>query len=173
LNPVERAEVEIGRVTRPHGVRGEIRVQLHWAESDTLEHVGSVRLSRDGKLLGEYRIASARPADKAALLRLEGVPDRDAAERLRGASVSVPRSELPPLEPGEYYLCDLFGAAVVGPDGIVVGEVTDVRVLPTTDVLVVKRPDGTVAEQVLADPWIAAVDVEARRIELSSLEGLL
>jgi ribosomal 30S subunit maturation factor RimM len=86
--------------------------------------------------------------------------------------VSVPREALPPLEPGEYYLCDLFGAEVVGPDGTV-GEVVDVRVLATTDTLIVRRPDGSLVEQALCEPWIAAVDVALRRIELTSIEGLL
>lgn len=164
--------VEIGRLTRPHGVRGEVRVHLHFEGSDTLEQVKSVTLTRKGVTLGERRILSARRADKAMLLRLEGVPDRDTAETLRGASVCVPRASLPALEEGEYYLSDLVGARVVGPEGLI-GEVVEVRVHPSVDSLIVRTPDGTLLEQAISEPWISRVDVEERLVELSSTDGLI
>lgn len=164
--------VEIGRLTRPHGVRGEVRVHLHFAGSETLEQVRSVTLVRQGVTLGERRILSARRADKAVLLRLEGVSDRDAAASLAGSGVCVPRSLLPPLEGGEYYLSDLVGARVVAPDGPV-GEVVEVRVHPSVDSLVIKTPDGRLLEQAIAEPWIERVDAEGKLVELSSTEGLI
>jgi 16S rRNA processing protein RimM len=164
--------VEIGKITRPHGLRGEVRIQLHFAGSETLDQVESVCLSRDGTDLGERRIVALRPADKALLARFEGVDDRDAAERLRGVSVSVPRDALPPLEEGEYYLCDLIGAKVVGPDGDI-GKVVDIRVHPSVDSLVILHRDGRTLEQALVPPWVESVDAERGVVELSSTDGLI
>jgi 16S rRNA processing protein RimM len=164
--------VELGRVTRPHGVRGEVRVQLHWAGSDALDHVEQITLLRGGENLGVRRIEAARRADKAVLLRLEGVRDRDAAEALRGLLVCVPRESLPAPEDGEYYLCDLVGATVRTPSRIV-GEVTEIRVHPSVDTLVIRSPDGKLYEQVIAEPWIVSVDPTEKLVELSSEDGLI
>jgi len=164
--------VELGRVTRPHGIRGEVRVQLHWAGSDTLEQVSEVTLMRGKESVGVRRVEAARRVDKAVLLRLSGVRDRDAAEALRGLAVCVPREQLPAPEEGEYYLCDLVGATVRTPERIV-GEVAEVRVHPSVDTLVIRTPEGKVVEQVIAEPWIARVDPEAKMVELSSEDGLI
>jgi 16S rRNA processing protein RimM len=164
--------VELGRVTRPHGIRGEVRVQLHWAGSDTLEQVNEVTLMRGSENLGVRRIEAARRVDKAVLLRLAGVRDRDAAEALRGLLVCVPRERLPEPEDGEYYLCDLVGATVRAPSGVV-GEVTEVRVHPSVDTLVIRAPDGKMLEQVIAEPWIVRVDPAGKVVELSSEDGLI
>lgn len=164
--------VELGRVGRPHGIRGEVRVQLHFAQGDTLLGVASVVVSQKGKADRTYGVISARPAGKGVLLALEGVEDRDAADLLRGATISVPRGELPEPEEGEYYLCDLMGARVVGPSGDV-GEVIEIRVHPSVDCLVIQTPDGKTLEQPLVEPWIERVDVEEGIVELSSTDGLV
>jgi 16S rRNA processing protein RimM len=164
--------VELGRVTRPHGIRGEVRVQLHWAGSDTLEQVREVTLCRGTESLGVRRVEAARRADKAVLLRFAGVRDRDAAEALRGLAVCVPRESLPAPEEGEYYLCDLVGAKVVAPSGTI-GQVTEVRVHPSVDTLVIRSPEGKLFEQVIAEPWIVRVDTVERVVELSSEDGLI
>jgi len=106
------------------------------------------------------------------LVKLHGVDDRNAAEALHGASVSVPRAVLPALEPGEYYLADLVGAKLTGPEGVV-GEVTAVVSHPTVDVVLVRLPDGKTVEQALSPPWLSHVDVAARLIVLHSLDGLM
>jgi 16S rRNA processing protein RimM len=164
--------IEVGRVARAHGIRGDVRVALHWEHSDALSHVDEVVLSGKGRTLGTFRIRSVRAVDRGVLLSLVGVEDRDRAESLRGATVSVARAALPPLEDGEYYLCDLVGASVASPNGPV-GEVIEVRVYPSVDTLVVRAPDGTLYEQVIAEPWIAKVDVPNGRIELTSADGLV
>lgn len=169
---VDPSLIEIGRVSKAHGVRGELKIVLHWEESDALEHVGEVFLGGQGAPPRKFGIRALRPADRAALVSLDGVGDRDAAERLRGATVFVSRAALPPLEPGEYYLCDLVGACVESPEGVV-GEVVEVRMHPSVDTLVVRSPDGRLLEQPLAEPWILAVDAEGKRVELTGRGGLI
>jgi 16S rRNA processing protein RimM len=131
-----------------------------------------VVLAAKGKTLGTFAVRAVRPGGKAVLLSLAGVDDRDAADALRGATVSVARGDLPPLENGEYYLCDLIGASVVSPDGIV-GSVVEVRVHPTVDTLVVRTPEGDLLEQPIAEPWIAAVRMPEKRVELTGKGGLV
>ncbi len=165
------AGLEVGRVSKAHGIGGELRIVPHWESSDALERVRELWLTVGGQRR-TYGIERARPVPRAYLVKLSGVDDRNAAEALHGATVSVPRSVLPPLEPGEYYLIDLVGAKVSGPDGDV-GEVTGIVSHPTVDVVVLRLADGSSAEQPLAEPWLQSVDVAARRIVLNSLDGLM
>ena len=147
-------------------------MRLHWERSDAFEHASDVVLDFEDGSRKTFPIRAVRPVDRAVLLSLRGIEDRDAADALRGASVSVSREALPPLGSGEYYLCDLVGATVVCPEGIV-GEVIDVRIHPSVDTLVVRTPDGDLLEQPLSDPWIRTVDAEGRRVELSGRGGLI
>ncbi len=167
----EPETLEIGRVSKAHGILGELRVVPHWEGSDALLHTEQIWLVLDGARV-EYRIERARAVPRAYLVKLQGVNDRNAAEALHGASVSVQRDVLPALEPGEYYLADLVGAKLMGPEGEV-GEVTSVVSHPTVDVVVVRLPDGKTMEQALSPPWLSHVDVAARQVVLLSLDGLM
>lgn len=163
--------LEIGRVGAPHGLAGEVRAQLHFPGSNALAEVKRVWLVRDqGE--EERSLERAKPHGRGLLLRFEGVADRNAAEKLRGARIEVARDLLPPLAEGEYYLIDLVGMEVYGPDGKL-GEVTAVLAHPSTDAIAVRLLDGSSAEQPLLAPWLSRVDVAARRIELASLDGLI
>lgn len=164
--------IEVGKVARPHGVRGEIRIRLHWADSEALDTARRVWLSRRGGAPEAFDVASVRHVPKAVLLRLAGIEDRDAAERLKGRTVSVPRKALPPLDEGEYYLADLVGATVVGPGGRI-GTVVEIRVHPSVDALVIELPDGTQREQPLAPPWVERVDAAEGLVTLTTTDGLV
>ncbi|MEP7052862.1 MAG: ribosome maturation factor RimM [Pseudomonadota bacterium] len=167
----EPETLEIGRVSKAHGILGELRIVPHWEGSDALLHAEQIWLVQNDRSVA-YRVERARAVPRAYLVKLHGVDDRNAAEALHGASVTVPRAVLPPLEPGEYYLADLVGAKLIGPEGAV-GEVTSVVSHPTVDVVVVRLPDGKTVEQALSPPWLSHVDVEGRVIVLHSLEGLM
>jgi 16S rRNA processing protein RimM len=163
--------LEVGRVSKAHGITGELRIVPHWESSDALEQVEEVWLTVSGRRTS-YALERARAVPKGYLVKLRGVDDRNAAEALQGATVSVARSALSPLEPGEYYLVDLIGAKVLGPEGEI-GEVTGITSHPTVDVIVVRLTDGTSVEQALSEPWLASVDVAARQVVLNSLDGLM
>ena len=167
----EPAGLEVGRVSKAHGIGGELRIVPHWESSDALEQVEELWLTLEGQRR-TFAVERARPVPRAFLVKLRGVDDRNAAEALQGATVSVARSALSPLEPGEYYLVDLIGAKVLGPEGEV-GVVTEIASHPTVDVIVVRLADGTSAEQPLSEPWLASVDVAAGQVILNSLDGLI
>jgi 16S rRNA processing protein RimM len=118
------------------------------------------------------QVESARRADRAILLRLAKVADRDAAGALRGASISLPRAALPDVPPGEFYLCDLIGLRVLEPGGLV-GIAVEVRSHPSVDCLVIRTEAGRLLEQPLVAPWFERVDLKAGCVYLSGRDGLI
>ena len=165
--------LEVGRVARAHGIQGAVKVALHWPGSDALESAARVVLGLPSGAEREFEIESlGQGGQKQLIVKFAGVVTRNDAEALRGARVLVERTALPPLGPGEYYLVDLIGARVVGPEGPV-GEVVEIAVHPTVDAVLVRTPEGKIVEQPLSAPWLARVDTSAKLIELDSLDGLI
>ena len=129
--------IALAAVAGAHGVKGELRLKLF---SDSAES-----LSRHQKLYvggAERRLVAARDSGKAAVARVEGIGDRSAAEALRGSLVEVDRSQLPPLEDGEYYHADLIGLAAVDAEGGPIGTVVAVENYGAGDLLEIELRDG-------------------------------
>jgi 16S rRNA processing protein RimM len=164
--------IRIGRVTRAHGVAGELEVRPDWEHSRGLLEAREVLLESESGEREARAVRSSRRTPKGVLLALEGIVDRDEAEARRGCAVLVRREELPSLADGEYYLCDLIGAQVECPEGPV-GLVVEVQMYPSVDALVIEAADGVRFEQPLLDDWIARVEVKARRVVLVSRDGLI
>lgn len=166
----------IGRVARAHGLKGELRIEPFFEGSDALEHVDELWLSRQPEVsdgAARYVIEWARAVPRAYLVKVEGVVERNGAEALRGSTVWVPRSALPePAATDEYYLVDLLGAKVVGPDGEI-GTVIEIATHPSVDALVIRTADGRTLEQPLVPAFVAKVSVAEKLVELSTLDGLL
>ena len=164
--------VEIARVSKAHGVRGEVLVVLTDPSSTVLEAVDGVWLGDD-----RFAIVEARPIGGAYLLALEGLTDRDEAAKLRGRAVSVTRDQLDP-DSDEALYADLVGCACELPDGTPWGTIVDVELGPQ-DRLVIHHDhhlDGTpgAVERLLpvVDAFIASVDVEARRVVITPPDGM-
>jgi 16S rRNA processing protein RimM len=163
--------VPLAEIARPHGVRGEVRLNLYNQTSDLLLDVDEVLVRlKDGKE-HEVSVDHARRADKSILLKLHSVDDRDRAEELRGAVLCVPRDAFPPLEEGEFYACDVEGSEVRLQNARI-GVVERLDEYPTTYVLVVKKDDGQTIEVPLTDAFVERVDAETRVVVLSTLEDL-
>jgi 16S rRNA processing protein RimM len=145
---------------------------LHAGDDSALFDVESVTVVLENGSERSLRLDGVRPNGRSVLVRFAGVGDRNQAVTLRGARVFVDRSELPPLAEGEYYLVDLVGVEVRGPDGRV-GEVLGVSVNPSVNSVQVKLPDGRVADVPLVPHWVHRVSIEERVLELSSLDGII
>ncbi len=165
------ALVPIAVVARPHGVRGEVRVNRLNPRSTLLYEVESVVLRQDGRDRAGA-LKAARPGPKGVVLVLfEGIGDRDAAEALRGTEVLVRRSQLPPTDEDEWYFVDLIGLSAVDGDGAELGQVVDVIEYPTIDCLAVH--DGREVREVpLAEPYLLAVKLEEGRVVLSDIDDV-
>ncbi len=105
-----------------------------------------------------------RYVPKAVLLAVEGVQSRERAEDLRMAEICVPKSALPPADPGEFYWLDLIGLAVWSGDQKV-GDVSDVVRYPSVDCLRV-RCAGGYREVPVVEEWIEGVDLEAGTVRV-------
>ncbi|WP_437292260.1 ribosome maturation factor RimM [Sorangium sp. So ce406] len=170
---MERRYVPVAEVARPHGVQGELRLRLYNEASDLLVARLAVKLRLADGAERDAKLVATRPADKALLVRLAGVDDRDAAEALRGAQVCVPRDAFAPLSEGEFYACDIEGARVMTPEGTVLGHVKSLQSYPTCDVLVVERRGADSIEIPLTEGFVSSVDVEQHLVQLVTLEGLV
>jgi len=121
------APVTLAVITGAHGVTGEVRLKLFTGDLS-----GYASFNRGSLTLKSLRNGIARFAE---------VPDRNAAERLRGTELTVPRSALPPLEEGEYYHADILGLAAVSTTGEPLGVVVAIDDFGAGDVIEVERPD--------------------------------
>lgn len=163
--------LEIGYIGKAHGLYGELRLGLYNPDGDAMDHVERVVVETAGKQRC-FALTGVRGATDATLIALEGVDSRNDAEMLRGSKVYVFRADLPTLDPSEYYLSDLVGALVVGPDGPV-GQVVEVALHPTVECVVIRNEAGQRLEQPLLEHWVESVDVSAKQIRLRNLDGLI
>jgi 16S rRNA processing protein RimM len=171
----ERRYVPLAAVARPHGVNGELRLKVYNDDSDLLlrKPTPPIRLRMPTGEERDIRITLARAMTKGMMLvRLEGVSSRDAAEAMRGAELCVPRDAFPPLDEGEFYVCDIEGARAELPGGEAIGRVVELRSYPTCSVLVVARAEKPELEVPLLDAYVDAVDVAAGVVRLRTIEGL-
>ena len=129
--------VALAAVAGTHGVKGEVRLKLF---SDSSAGLASQKTVYVGGV--ERRLLDVREGGKAAIARFEGIGDRSSAEGLRGQLVEVDRSELPPLEEGEYYHADLIGLPCVDREGEPVGTVVAVENFGAGDLLEVEVTGG-------------------------------
>lgn len=164
--------LKIGAVTRPHGVRGELKVRLFNEESSALWDVSHVVLEGPKGDARRCEIGSVRGSAKGPIVDLVGVAGRDEADALRGYTIWVERSALEPLAEGEYYLVDMIGCEVFL-EGKPYARVVDVRPDPSVDTMVIEMPGGKRAEVPIVDAWVGEVDVKARRVELLSEDGVI
>jgi 16S rRNA processing protein RimM len=147
------ADLELGRVGRPHGLEGEVVVMLN---TDRPERTtpGAVLHAGDRLLV----VASARPHQGRWLVRFEGITDRNGAEELRGATLSGE----PLDDPGEgrIWVDELVGDEVREVNGNSLGRVTEVEANPAHDILVLD--DGALVPYVFVvgrEPGVRIVDL--------------
>jgi 16S rRNA processing protein RimM len=158
--------IEVGRVARPHGVHGEVRVV---PDSDNPERFapGSVvyarpaRVGMAGPRLPEQSrltVESIRGDDGFPIVAFREVDDRDGAEAIRGYVLEVSSSELPVLSEDEFYPFDLERLEVRDPQGAAVGRVKEAMESPAHAILVVALESG---QEVLVPFVMAAVPMVA------------
>jgi 16S rRNA processing protein RimM len=166
-------EVVVARVGRPHGIKGEVSVEVRTDDPDGRLAPGTV-LRTEPAAAGPLTIVTGRVHSGRLLLTFEGCTSRSGAERLRNVLlVADVDPDERPEDPDEYFDRHLVGLRVETLDGDLVGELAEMLHLPGQDVLVVRRNDGSESLVPFIAQFVPEVDLEGGRIVVDPPEGLL
>jgi 16S rRNA processing protein RimM len=164
--------VLVGRIARPHGIRGQVIVN---PETDFVENrfkVGAMFWTRSARGDEQLTVTSARVQNGRPVIGFEGFSSIEDVERLAGLDLRVPEEDLQPLDAGMYYHHQLIGCAVETVAGERVGTVGRVDGGAAGSLLVVNGGRGEVLVP-LTTGICVEIDVETKRIRIDPPEGLL
>jgi 16S rRNA processing protein RimM len=165
--------IEVGRIADAWGIKGWFKILPYSASPEALFSSKRWYLQPaekgpkvfDGTVL--MRIKEAREHSDTVVASSHEVPDRTAAESLRGARIFVSRASFPTPDADEYYWVDLLGLDVVNREGLPLGQVKDLMATgPQTVLVLAFEQDGKPQERMIpfVSAYIDQVDLAARRI---------
>ncbi|HLT11460.1 MAG TPA: ribosome maturation factor RimM [Micromonosporaceae bacterium] len=163
----------VGRIVRPHGVRGEVVVEVRTDSPEERFRPGSV-LRTEPEATGPLRVEHVRSHQARLLVVFEGIYDRDVAENLRGVTLWVDSADVPePTDPDEFLDHQLIGLRAETPAGERLGDVVAIDHAPASDLLVLRLPDGRDAMVPFVRAIVPEVDLAGGRLVVTAPEGLL
>ena len=163
--------LQVGVITSPHGVHGEVKVFPTTDDNQRFRQLKTCFLD-NGKTLTPVVVCGCKFFKNMVILKLQDIDDMDTAQKLRQCKLLVTREQAVKLEADEYFIADLIGCEVVTEDGSVLGSVQEVLTTSANDVYVVKKPDGKELLIPVIKQCVKMIDVEAKQITVSLLEGL-
>ncbi len=159
--------VTLGEIVRPHGVRGEVKLRSFTEDPCAIAAYGALVTERGERLT----LKNVRAAHDHVIARIEGVADRDAAERLKGRKLQAALEALPPVEDeDEVYAADLVGLPVVDEAGAAIGEVVAVQDFGAGDLLELAVP-GRRSTVLLPFSDDVVVEIAGDRLIVDASEG--
>jgi 16S rRNA processing protein RimM len=161
----------IGKISRAHGLQGEVSVFVLTEFPERFEGTEWVYLG-DEFQADPYRVVGYRWHQKNVLLSFEGITDRNQAEQLRGLYVQIPVEEAMSLPEGSYYLYQLYGLEVVTIDGQKLGSIVDIIETGANDVYVVDNQERQILLPAIADV-IQNVDLTTGQMVVQLIDGLI
>lgn len=151
----------LGVITGAHGVRGEVKVKTFTTDPRALARYGALS---DAAGARSFTLAMRGTARGLAIVRIDEIDTRDAAEALKGIELFVARDKLPKARRGEVYIADLIGLAAVTAAGEAVGRVARVLNYGAGDVLEIERQGAETLLLPFAAPMVGDVDIAAGRV---------
>ena len=164
--------VDVGRITGVHGIAGEIKVESLTDFPERFNPGSCLLLELPDGGRGKTTIQTSRVHKGRFLLTLDGIADRTAAESLRGGVLKIAEEEIKKLPAGEYYRFQLQGLTVVTDEDRELGQIVEIMATGSNLVLVVRGEGGEILLPYI-DDVVLAVDIEAGRMTVHLLEGLL
>lgn len=161
-------KILIGKIVNAVGLKGEVRVYNYSDGIEIYEDTESIFVN--DRLM---KIQNVRTQKNMVVLKLDGINDRNEAEKAKGSELFVTEADLPELPEGEYYVRDLIGMEVVLEDGSHLGTMTDVIQNTAQDVFELETDEG---KQVLiprVPDFVLNIDAKAGKITVRLIEGML
>ena len=159
--------IKLGKITAPQGIKGEVRVYPYTDKPTRFSEIEAVLLN--GR---RCRIEKARYMKNMAILKLEGIDDRNAAEAVRNRELLLPREELWKQPEDTYFVDELVGCAVVSEDGAPVGTLKTIHSRPAQDLYEIERADGSSFLLPAVKEFVKDVKTDEKIIVIHLIEGL-
>ena len=163
--------VSIGELIKPHGIKGELKILLFNEESKSLKNDQIVFLKNSKDSFFKYKIENVIYSMKKNRIKFFEIDSIDSADKLRGYTLSISRSDFPELEEDEYYLNDLIGYTLLDKTNNNYGCVDDTFHFPANDVLSVSLNDKEYLIPII-DDIILDIDHDSRLIIINPISGL-
>ena len=161
----------LGKITRPHGIRGEVKVLPYSGQPENFLSYREILLSAEGQELRlPYSVTQSRVQGRLAVLRLVGCDSRDKAEALAGREVWLRRADLPAAGEDELYLADLEGKEAFSADGLHLGRITGIMATGAHPILSVT---GRGQEYLIPVYAGVVVSLDVQQVVLRLSPGLL
>ena len=164
--------LKVGVITTTHGVRGEVKVFPTTDSPERFLDLDYVILDT-GRQQMKLEIQGVKFFKNLAILKFKCIDNINDIEMYKGKDLWIPREEAQPLEEDEYYIADLIGMEVFLEDGTLFGTLKDVMETGANDVYIVTTEEGKEVLIPAIHDCILDVDVEANRMEIHLLDGLL
>jgi len=178
MSPVESIEVLVGRIGKPHGIRGHVTIDVRTDEPER-RFVDGARLRavppKGSAFTADTLTVEASRWHQGVLhLLFEEIPDRDAAESARGVLLytDIP-ADATPDDPDEYYDHQLIGLAAYDTEGNHLGEVSGLVHGGAQDLLTIRTPDRRDALVPLVKALVPVVDLAERKVVIEDRPGLV
>ena len=159
--------IRLGRITAPVGIKGEMRVYPYIEDKTRFSAVK--KLLVDGK---EYRVERVRYQKDMAVLKLQGIDDRNAAESLRNKILTLSRKDIWDNPEGTYFVADLVGMQVSDEAGVPVGTLKSVISNPANDLYEIETAEGRTLLLPAVKAFVLKVDIEKAQMTVRIPEGL-
>jgi len=162
------AKYQVGKIINVHGLKGDLKVYPTTEDINRFELLDKVYIDEI-----EYEVENVRYHKGNVLLKVSGIDDINEAEKLKNKSVMIPEDMALELDENEYYIRDLYDMEVYDEDGEKIGILTEIYFTKSNDVYEVTMKDGKKILLPNIDECIKEVDVEAKKMTVKIMEGLI
>jgi len=162
----------VGKVIRPHGLEGLLKIWSYAQSKETFLNSGSVFLESGTGETHEYRVLSIRPHKNLFLMKLEGLSSSDEAEEHRGAAILIRKDALTHECEEEYFWHELIGLRVYLDTGRYIGTIRHILPTGSNDIYVVRKGKKEVLIPAIHEV-VEEIDLRGQRMIISEKEGML
>ena len=162
--------IAIGRLGRPHGVRGEIKLSPFFGHGLVEEFVGRPLYVDNGECAVKVVLESSRAADKVCIVAFEGIETPESVAEFTGRALQAPRARMPSPPDGKYYYEEIIGLPVFDLEGNELGRLADFFEAGSSDVWVIRTGAGEEIMTPCIPETLIAVDLPGGRIIMKLME---
>lgn len=163
--------LEIGRIIRPHGLEGRLKVLSYLESQDVLDGLHELFIGRNAQGATVFPMRAVQKGREFFILTLGGIEDKDTASKLVGSSVWMPSERMKELPDGEYYWHEIIGLDVVTEEGRPLGRIESVFPTGSNDVFVCRGSEKEVLLPAIGDV-ILKIDRDRGIMVVRLLKGL-